>query len=203
MWNWQVVNALQLWQCGLQYTAEVVLEGLARAGARGKCTVMGRSAMSLDLQGLQRGLQGIATGKQEMTTNALRVVDAYIKAYYIPWGPELHRWAITHPEYKQVSRVDLILGISARTSPLRGLGEHMHAMLQADTAASMTCDRVGCLCVHIIAFISICVNHSCLPLLLHGLQIPRYYFGLVCGKPECSISLGSWTMPKDFCIGEA
>lgn len=93
---------LQLWQCGLTYTAEVVLEGLARAGARGKCTVMGRSAMSLDLQGLQRGLQGIVAGKQEMAINALRVVDAFIKAYYIPWGQELHRWAITHPEYKQV-----------------------------------------------------------------------------------------------------
>jgi len=41
---------MQLWQYGLQFAAEVVLEGLARAGARGRCTVMGRSAMSLDLQ---------------------------------------------------------------------------------------------------------------------------------------------------------
>ena len=93
----------QLWQCGVQYAAEVVLEGLARAGARGRCTPMGRSAMSLDLQGLQRGLQGTAPAKQDSVINALRIVDAYIKAYYIPWGPELHRWAMSHPEYTQAS----------------------------------------------------------------------------------------------------
>ena len=34
----------------MTYAAEVVLEGLARAGVKGRCTVMGRSAMSLDLQ---------------------------------------------------------------------------------------------------------------------------------------------------------
>ena len=84
--------------------AEVVLEGLARAGTKSRCTVMGRSAMSLDLQGLQRGLQGIAAGKQETVVSALRIVDAFIKAYYIPWGAELRRWAITHPEYTQVRR---------------------------------------------------------------------------------------------------
>ena len=98
---------LQLWLCGLQYVAEVVLEGLARAGTKSRCTVMGRSAMSLDLQGLQRGLQGIAAGKQDFVVSALRLVDAYIKAYYIPWGPELRRWAITHPEYTQVRHLGM------------------------------------------------------------------------------------------------
>ena len=34
----------------MNFTAEVVLEGIAKAGARGKCTPMGRAAMSLDLQ---------------------------------------------------------------------------------------------------------------------------------------------------------
>lgn len=79
------------------------MEGLARAGARGRCTPMGRSAMSLDLQGLQRGLQNLSARSSDSVVNAMRIVDAYIKAYYIPWGPELHRWAITHPEYTQVS----------------------------------------------------------------------------------------------------
>ena len=41
---------LQLWQYGLQYMAELVLEGFARAGVKGRCTMMGRSAMSVDLQ---------------------------------------------------------------------------------------------------------------------------------------------------------
>ena len=93
---------MQLWQCGLSYAAEMVLEGLARAGARGRCTPMGRSAMSLDLQVLQRGLQGLSAATSDAAATALRVVDAYIKAYYIPWGAELHRWAMTHPEYTQV-----------------------------------------------------------------------------------------------------
>ena len=34
----------------MHFTAEVVLEGIAKAGAKGKCTAMGRAAMSLDLQ---------------------------------------------------------------------------------------------------------------------------------------------------------
>ncbi len=56
------------------------------------------------VQGLQRGLQGVAAGKEnmEVVSKRMRLVDAYIKAYYIPWGDELHRWAMTHPEYTQV-----------------------------------------------------------------------------------------------------
>lgn len=34
----------------MHFTAEVVLEGIAKAGAKGRCTPMGRAAMSLDLQ---------------------------------------------------------------------------------------------------------------------------------------------------------
>lgn len=34
----------------MHFTAEVVLNGIAKAGAKGKCTAMGRAAMSLDLQ---------------------------------------------------------------------------------------------------------------------------------------------------------
>ena len=111
---------LQLWQFGLQYAAEVVLEGLARSGSRGRCTVMGRSAMSLDLQGLQSGLQGIAGGKQaaEAVAVRLRIVDAYIKAYYIPWGDELHRWALTHPEYTQ-DQIMMLVACIAESNNLK------------------------------------------------------------------------------------
>ncbi len=40
----------QLWTWSLQFAAEMLLEGIAKAGVRSRCTVMGRSAMSLDLQ---------------------------------------------------------------------------------------------------------------------------------------------------------
>lgn len=40
----------QLWRHALNFTAEVVLDGMAKAGAKGRCTQMGRAAMSLDLQ---------------------------------------------------------------------------------------------------------------------------------------------------------
>ena len=49
----------------------------------------------------------------------MRIVDAYIKAFYLPWGDELHKWAMTHPEYTQVGRL--------WTADLHGMMEsHMH-----------------------------------------------------------------------------
>lgn len=47
-------SGVQLWRHAMNFTAEVVLEGIAKAGSRGKCTPMGRAAMSLDLQVTQR-----------------------------------------------------------------------------------------------------------------------------------------------------
>ena len=49
----KVAVAMQLWRHAMNFTAEVVLEGIAKAGSRGKCTPMGRAAMSLDLQVIQ------------------------------------------------------------------------------------------------------------------------------------------------------
>ena len=64
----------------MSFSAEVVLEGIAKAGSRGKCTPMGRAAMSLDLQALQRGLAELAgAGGAEAAADALRIVDTYIK----------------------------------------------------------------------------------------------------------------------------
>lgn len=45
-----------MWRHACHHAAEMVLEGVARAGAGARCTAMGRSAMSLDLQVLQRGI---------------------------------------------------------------------------------------------------------------------------------------------------
>ena len=44
------LHALQVWRHALQFAAEVTLDGLAHAGQKGRCTMMGRAAMSLDLQ---------------------------------------------------------------------------------------------------------------------------------------------------------
>lgn len=51
------VGAVQLWGESRTYVSEVLLDGIARAGVKSKCTTMGRSAMSLDLQVPQRFLQ--------------------------------------------------------------------------------------------------------------------------------------------------
>ena len=64
----------------MSFSAEVVLEGIAKAGSRGKCTPMGRAAMSLDLQALQRGMaEQAGPGGAEAAADALRIVDTYIK----------------------------------------------------------------------------------------------------------------------------
>ena len=44
----EAVRLRQLWRHALEWTAEKMLAGFA--GIRGRCTVMGRAAMSLDLQ---------------------------------------------------------------------------------------------------------------------------------------------------------
>ena len=47
---------MQLWGNARGLVAEVILEGISRAGVKGVCTPMGRSAMSLDLQVLPPAL---------------------------------------------------------------------------------------------------------------------------------------------------
>ena len=68
----------------------------------------------LHLQGLQKGLQSIIPVREisAMITDSLRMVDAYIKAFYLPWGDELEKWAMTHPEYSQVSLFSFYLQIA-------------------------------------------------------------------------------------------
>ncbi|KAK9843494.1 hypothetical protein WJX81_005881 [Elliptochloris bilobata] len=76
-----------VWRHACHHAAEMVLEGIARAGAAARCTAMGRSAMSLDLQVLQRGIAQAAGGgprAAEAAADALRLVDAYVKAFYLP-----------------------------------------------------------------------------------------------------------------------
>ena len=57
---------------------------------------------------MQRGLQQLEPGSNQAVADALRIVDVYIKAYYLPWGPELGHWAATHPEYTRSQTTSLL-----------------------------------------------------------------------------------------------
>ena len=57
-----------MWRHACHHAAELVLEGVARAGAGARCTAMGRSAMSLDLQVLQRGIAQVRRARSHSGT---------------------------------------------------------------------------------------------------------------------------------------
>ena len=88
------VRALQVWRHALQFAAEVTLDGLAHAGQKGRCTMMGRAAMSLDLQAVTGGLQSIMAGGTRNPATAafvadnMRLVDNYIKVRQCRGGPD-------------------------------------------------------------------------------------------------------------------
>lgn len=44
----------------------------------------------------------------EDAADALRLVDAYVKAFYLPWGDQLRHWLLTHPEYTAAQRTQLV-----------------------------------------------------------------------------------------------
>jgi hypothetical protein len=67
-----------MWEQAIAAAAECILEGLARAK---RCTIEGRSAMSLDLSNVEKTLRGVAP--QHINVN-LRVVDNYIKVRASP-----------------------------------------------------------------------------------------------------------------------
>lgn len=90
-----------LLEYGVDTLAEVLLEGFSRVK---KCTNEGRALMSLDLQVLINGLRHLAP--QRLAVN-LHVVEAYIKAYYLPETEYLH-WARGHPEYTKAQVISLI-----------------------------------------------------------------------------------------------
>lgn len=90
-----------LLEYGVDNLAEVLLEGLSRAK---RCTNEGRALMSLDLQVLINGLRHLAPHRLAVN---LHVVEAYIKAYYLPETEYLH-WVRSHPEYTKGQVISLI-----------------------------------------------------------------------------------------------
>ena len=101
-----------LWSFVFPAVSHSIVDGLA---AVKKCTLEGRSAMSLDLQAVSKSLLHFSKtlGASTLTTissadpeddndltanHAVRYIDDFIKAFYIPI-PELHAWAASHPDY--------------------------------------------------------------------------------------------------------
>ncbi|EFJ30283.1 hypothetical protein SELMODRAFT_440658 [Selaginella moellendorffii] len=90
-----------LLQYGVDILAETLVEGLSRVR---RCNNEGRAVMSLDLQVLINGLQHLAPAKLKAN---LQIVDAYIKAFYLPETEFLY-WAKSHPEYSKQQIINLI-----------------------------------------------------------------------------------------------
>ncbi|CAN6692268.1 unnamed protein product [Malus baccata var. baccata] len=90
-----------LLEYGLEIVAQTLIEGLSRVK---RCTDEGRALMSLDLQVLINGLQHFVAMNVKPH---LQIVEAFIKAYYLPETEYVH-WSRAHPEYTKNQIVGLI-----------------------------------------------------------------------------------------------
>ncbi|KAI8472247.1 MAG: hypothetical protein J3K34DRAFT_519870 [Monoraphidium minutum] len=94
----------QMWDQAVKLACDAVLDGLARCR---RCSVEGRAAMSLDWGYLEKGLRALLPPGASVGTS-LRMVDGYIKAFYMPWE-ELPRWSQLHlAEYGKAKILALI-----------------------------------------------------------------------------------------------
>ncbi len=57
-----------------------------------------------------------------------------VQAFYIPWGDELHRWALTHPEYTQSQILMLVTCIAESNSLKRKDRNALTSQIEADLA---------------------------------------------------------------------
>lgn len=98
-----------MWENAALASAEAITNGLARVR---KCSLEGRALMSLDVQVVIGGLKKMAPHPAyPKLDTAMRSVDTFIKAFYLPEGELLH-WSQTHPEYTPAQIVALINQIS-------------------------------------------------------------------------------------------
>ncbi|XP_024441108.1 uncharacterized protein LOC7473002 isoform X1 [Populus trichocarpa] len=96
----------RLSEYGVEIVAETLIEGLSRVK---RCSDEGRALMSLDLQVLINGLQHFVPVNVKPK---LQMVEAFIKAYYLPETEYVH-WARAHPEYTKNQIVGLINLVAA------------------------------------------------------------------------------------------
>ncbi len=100
-------GTLHLWSFVFPAVSHSVVDGLSRVK---KCTLEGRSAMSLDLQAVAKTLMKTcpvpipdsSPEAKELINKpreaAIRLIDDYIKGFYVPLE-ELHLWAQAHTSY--------------------------------------------------------------------------------------------------------
>lgn len=88
------------------------------------------------VQGVTKGLGNIfaLTGNKAPANVAdhMRLVDTYIKAFYLPWGEEIRHWAQTHPEYTRDQIIALVTCIAEANQLKRKDRAAMIAQLEAD-----------------------------------------------------------------------
>lgn len=126
--------ASRLWGAAAVHVAEACLEGFSRCR---RCSLEGRAAMSLDLQGVGHALARVLPPAVQ-AGGTLRLVDSYVKAFYIPLS-ELPHWAQTHPEYS-AQQVLALTGCIAESS---GLKKRDKAALVAQVEADLRAMAVG------------------------------------------------------------
>ena len=100
----------EFWKYAVSAANESILEGISRVK---KCTIEGRAAMSLDLQMLTSGMKRFSPKGFEPD---VRLVDGYIKSFYVPESDLLH-WAMTHREYKKDQILRLVACIFDANKP--------------------------------------------------------------------------------------
>uniref|UniRef100_A0A1D1ZMS1 Coiled-coil domain-containing protein 132 n=1 Tax=Auxenochlorella protothecoides TaxID=3075 RepID=A0A1D1ZMS1_AUXPR len=121
-------GAARAWAGAAAHVEACVLDSVARVRS---CSLEGRAAMTLDVQGVAHGLRRLAplpVGAQAGLARA----DAYVKAFYIPVG-ELTQWALAHPEYTR----EQILALTACIADSSGLRRKERAALLAQMEAAL------------------------------------------------------------------
>lgn len=102
-------STLQLWAYVYPSVSHAIVDGLSMVK---KCTLEGRSAMSLDLQAVSKLFiktipsscnsigcpQSVVKEFNQSRDTAIRFIDDYIKGFYVPLD-DLHMWAKSHPSY--------------------------------------------------------------------------------------------------------
>ncbi|GFR44589.1 hypothetical protein Agub_g5867, partial [Astrephomene gubernaculifera] len=112
-----------LWEHALGVVVEGLLGGLA---AVRRCTLMGRANMSLDLAHVEKQLR-----LMKQPTAPLAVVDAYIKAFYLPWE-ELPGWCQSHLSQYGKQRLFTLIEVSAEFNKVRrGAKNEVLEMIEA------------------------------------------------------------------------
>ena len=132
-----------MWGATLDAVAAAVLSGWTSSPDAARCSIMGRSAMALDLQALGAGLAAArpacaaldASDGRADADAALRRVDAFVKAYYVPWGPELRRWALSHPEVGRPAVAAVVAAVGEAAGVARRARAAFGAALDAELAA--------------------------------------------------------------------